>query len=191
MATVRSFPEGSADDPVRVDSKHYKVEFENDRVRVVRISYAPGERSVMHSHPESVAVFLTDAKTKFLPGRADRGHQHQSRVGDAHGRIHAFAGEHQQEGFRGNPSGTERLVSGICVDLKRAGQSMPALIVCCPFRDADSERKRCGGGTRGVAWRNPARQRRLHPDMLVDAKAHQTPMFRKVEFFHVRGLIMN
>jgi quercetin dioxygenase-like cupin family protein len=49
MATVRSFPEGSADDPVRVDSKHYKVEFENDRVRVVRISYAPGERSVMHS----------------------------------------------------------------------------------------------------------------------------------------------
>jgi quercetin dioxygenase-like cupin family protein len=65
MATVRSFPEGNAGDPVKVDSKHYKVEFENERIRVVRISYAPGERSVMHSHPESVAVFLTDAKTTF------------------------------------------------------------------------------------------------------------------------------
>lgn len=65
MATVRTFPQPSADDPVTVDPKHYRVEFENDRVRVVRISYEPGERSVMHSHPESVAIFLTDANAKF------------------------------------------------------------------------------------------------------------------------------
>ncbi len=65
MATVRSFPQANADDPVKVDSKHYKVEFENERIRVIRISYAPGERSVMHSHPESVGVFLTDADAKF------------------------------------------------------------------------------------------------------------------------------
>jgi quercetin dioxygenase-like cupin family protein len=45
--------------------KHYKVEFENERVRVVRIKYRPGEKSVMHSHPESIAVFLTDARAKF------------------------------------------------------------------------------------------------------------------------------
>jgi quercetin dioxygenase-like cupin family protein len=64
MATAR-IPQPSADDPVKVDSKHYKVEFENDRVRVLRIKYGPGEKSVMHSHPESIAVFLTDAHAKF------------------------------------------------------------------------------------------------------------------------------
>jgi quercetin dioxygenase-like cupin family protein len=64
MATVR-MPQPTADDPVKVDPKHYKVEFENDRVRVVRIKYGPGEKSVMHSHPESIAVFLTDAHAKF------------------------------------------------------------------------------------------------------------------------------
>jgi quercetin dioxygenase-like cupin family protein len=58
-------PQPTADDPVKVDPKHYKVEFENDRVRVLRIRYGAGEKSVMHSHPESIAVFLTDAHGKF------------------------------------------------------------------------------------------------------------------------------
>jgi quercetin dioxygenase-like cupin family protein len=64
MATAR-MPQATADDPVKIDPKHYKVEFENERVRVVRIKYGPGEKSVMHSHPQSIAVFLTDARTKF------------------------------------------------------------------------------------------------------------------------------
>jgi quercetin dioxygenase-like cupin family protein len=54
-----------AQDPIKVDAKHYKVEFENDKVRVLRITYGPHEKSVMHAHPPSVAVFLTDATTKF------------------------------------------------------------------------------------------------------------------------------
>ncbi|MDA2928102.1 cytoplasmic protein [Acidobacteria bacterium AH-259-G07] len=52
-------------DPVNVDPDHYKVEFENDRVRVLRISYGPREISVMHGHPASLAVFLTDQQVKF------------------------------------------------------------------------------------------------------------------------------
>ena len=64
MATAR-VPEPTADDPVQLDPRHYKVEFETDRVRVVRIKYGPREKSVMHSHPESVTVFLTDAHAKF------------------------------------------------------------------------------------------------------------------------------
>ena len=52
-------------DPVKVDSKHYTVEFENDDVRVIRIRYAPGEKSKMHGHPKSVAVFLTDCEGRF------------------------------------------------------------------------------------------------------------------------------
>ena len=54
-----------AQDAVTVDPKHYKVEMENDQVRVLRIHYGAGEKSVMHSHPASVAVFLTDGKVKF------------------------------------------------------------------------------------------------------------------------------
>ena len=54
-----------AQDPVKVAEKNYKVEFENDQVRVLRIKYAPGDKTPMHSHPNSVAVFLTDQKAKF------------------------------------------------------------------------------------------------------------------------------
>src|SRR5258706_1675183 len=58
-----------AQDPVKVDSKHYKVEFENARVRVLRIKYGPHEKSVMHRHPASVAYSVTDATGKFtFPG---------------------------------------------------------------------------------------------------------------------------
>lgn len=54
-----------AQDPTKVDSKHYKVVFENDSVRVLRITYGPHEKSVMHEHPNAVAVFLTDINTRF------------------------------------------------------------------------------------------------------------------------------
>jgi len=65
-----------AQDPVKVDPKHYKMEFENAQVRVLRIKYGPHEKSVMHEHPAGVAVFLTDQHTKFtLPdGKTEEGH---------------------------------------------------------------------------------------------------------------------
>lgn len=34
-------------------------------VRILRITYGPGEKSPMHSHPDGVQVFLTDAHAKF------------------------------------------------------------------------------------------------------------------------------
>lgn len=54
-----------AQDPVKVDSKHYKVEQENSQVRVLRIHYGAHEKSVMHAHPASVAVFLGDGDVRF------------------------------------------------------------------------------------------------------------------------------
>ena len=50
-------------DPTVVDANHYTVEAENDRARVVRIRYGPGEESTMHYHPDVVGVFLTDQHT--------------------------------------------------------------------------------------------------------------------------------
>jgi len=55
----------SSEDSVKVDPKHYRVEFQNDHVRVLRIKYGPNEKSVMHAHPANVAVFLTDGSSKF------------------------------------------------------------------------------------------------------------------------------
>lgn len=52
-------------DPVVVDPDHYTAEFENDKVRILRIKYGAGEASVMHYHPESVAVFLTDHQVEM------------------------------------------------------------------------------------------------------------------------------
>ena len=56
-------------DAVKVDPKHYKVELENAQVRVLRAHYGPHEKSVMHSHPAAVVVYLSDGKTRFTyPG---------------------------------------------------------------------------------------------------------------------------
>ena len=72
-------PAVMAQDPVKVDPQHYKVEFENAQVRVLRVTYGPHEKSVMHEHPAGVVVFLTeqqgkftypDAKTEELSGKA-------------------------------------------------------------------------------------------------------------------------
>src|SRR5947209_12896011 len=52
----------SAQDAAKVDPKHYTVVSENDQVRILKVHYGPHEKSVMHSHPASVAVFLTDTK---------------------------------------------------------------------------------------------------------------------------------
>jgi len=52
-------------DPVTVDPNHYTVEFENDRVRVLRVHYNPGEKSTMHGHPDCVLVMLADGGARF------------------------------------------------------------------------------------------------------------------------------
>jgi quercetin dioxygenase-like cupin family protein len=65
-----------AQDAVAADPAHYTVEFENERVRVLRVVYGPGEKSVMHQHADSVAVYLTDGHLRItLPdGRTGEPH---------------------------------------------------------------------------------------------------------------------
>lgn len=59
----------TAQDPVKIDSAHYKVLFENDTVRVLKIAYAPGSKSTMHQHPDSIVVPLAASHVRFhLPG---------------------------------------------------------------------------------------------------------------------------
>ena len=54
-------------DATLVDAEHHVIEFENDRVRVVRMTYPAGETSPVHDHPPGFAVFLTDADLKNIP----------------------------------------------------------------------------------------------------------------------------
>lgn len=49
-----------AEDAIIADPKHYTVEFENDKIRVIRIKYGPREKSVMHTHGPNLAIYLTD-----------------------------------------------------------------------------------------------------------------------------------
>ena len=58
-------PAARAQDAVKADPAHYKVVLDNPSVRVLKIHYAPGEKSVMHQHPDSIVVPLVDSKVKF------------------------------------------------------------------------------------------------------------------------------
>jgi quercetin dioxygenase-like cupin family protein len=54
-----------AQDPTKVEPKHYKLHFENDRVQVVDVHYGPHEKSEMHEHPAGVVVNITAGHLKF------------------------------------------------------------------------------------------------------------------------------
>jgi quercetin dioxygenase-like cupin family protein len=53
-------------DPVKVDPKHYKVEMENDQVRVLRVKFGAGEGAPLHEHQlNRVLVLLTDQNIRI------------------------------------------------------------------------------------------------------------------------------
>jgi quercetin dioxygenase-like cupin family protein len=55
----------SALDPIKVDPKRYKVELENDQVRVFRVRYEPHDQGVTHEHTlNRVVTFITDGNMK-------------------------------------------------------------------------------------------------------------------------------
>jgi quercetin dioxygenase-like cupin family protein len=54
-----------AQDPTKVESKHYKLAFENESVQVVDVHYGPHEKSGMHDHPGGVVVVLTAGHLRF------------------------------------------------------------------------------------------------------------------------------
>ena len=56
-----SAPMSDVPHAAEADSDHYTVEFENDVARLVRVTYGPGESSVMHWHPAHCVVYVTDA----------------------------------------------------------------------------------------------------------------------------------
>ena len=56
----------TAQDPTKVEPKHYKLQFENERVQVVSVHYGPHEKSEMHDHPGGVSVSVTGGHLRFI-----------------------------------------------------------------------------------------------------------------------------
>lgn len=54
-----------AQDPTKVEPKHYKLAFENEHVQVVSVHYGPHEKSGLHDHPGGVVVSVTEGHLRF------------------------------------------------------------------------------------------------------------------------------
>ncbi len=70
-------------DPLKVDPKHYHLEFENDQVRVLRVTIGGHESAPMHEHAlNRVSIYLTDQdfKATTKEGKSDTAHH---KAGDA------------------------------------------------------------------------------------------------------------
>ena len=104
-------PFALAADATRLDPDHYQVEFENEHVRVLRIRYGPGEKSVMHEHPAGVAVLLTEQNARM---HAPDGTSEDDR-GPAGAARWLDAGRHLPENLSDGP------LEVVLVELKKAG----------------------------------------------------------------------
>lgn len=58
----------NADDPTVTDPDHYRVVFENDRVRVLEYTDTPGAMTHPHSHPDSVMITLSGFRRRVFTG---------------------------------------------------------------------------------------------------------------------------
>jgi quercetin dioxygenase-like cupin family protein len=59
-------------DPVETNPDHYKVVFENDRVRVLEYTDQPGDRTTPHEHPDSVMHTLSSFRRRLQSGDLQR-----------------------------------------------------------------------------------------------------------------------
>jgi quercetin dioxygenase-like cupin family protein len=59
-------------DPVATNPDHYHVIFENDRVRVLEYTDAPGDRTTPHAHPDSVMYTLSTFQRRLHAGDSHR-----------------------------------------------------------------------------------------------------------------------
>lgn len=113
-----------AQDPVAVSPTHYKVEFESEHVRVLRSSGPGRARTPMHSHPENVVVYLTDADVRVIGPDGVSKDSHRKR-GDA-----IWNGEQKHE--RVNLS--DKPYELIQIELKGAGERSAPLGALDPVK---------------------------------------------------------
>ncbi len=87
-------------DPVKIDKKHYKVEFENEQVRVVRAKFGAKEIAPMHEHLlNRVVTYITDQDMNVTS--ADGKVEHvQHKAGDV---SWGMPNKHKEENLSSKP----------------------------------------------------------------------------------------
>jgi quercetin dioxygenase-like cupin family protein len=131
-----------AQDAVKVDPAHYKVVLENASVRVLRIGYAPGAKSSMHQHPDSIVVPLTAAKVRFtLPD----GKSEDTELANESA-MYSPAGTHNPANVGTGP------VDALLIEFKTAAPGKAALPASRPGIDV----KVLAEGPRATAYRSTA-----------------------------------
>lgn len=58
---------GFAADPLKVGPDVYRLLFENERVRVLEVTFKPGTKIAMHSHPDHLAYVVTGGVLRLAP----------------------------------------------------------------------------------------------------------------------------
>lgn len=87
-------------DPLEIDPKHYKIEFENDQVRVFRVKIGPHAATPMHEHTlKRIVAYLTDANMR-ITGADGRVENQQHKAGDVVWGEHA---KHKEENLSDKP----------------------------------------------------------------------------------------
>ena len=128
-----------AQDPVKVDATHYKVLIDNATVRVLKIDYAPKDKSPMHQHPEAIVVPLSASKVLF--GLPDGKSQEQAMESEA--AMYMPAGAHRPTNI-----GSTR-VDAILVEFKGAAPGKAIL----PASRPGIAMKAIAEGARATAYR--------------------------------------
>lgn len=59
-------------DPAATNPDHYRVLFENDRVRVLEYLDRPGDRTTPHAHPDSVMYTLSSFRRRLAAHGQER-----------------------------------------------------------------------------------------------------------------------
>ena len=128
-----------AQDPVKVDAQHYKVVFENTSIRLLKISYPPGGKSVMHQHPESIVIPLSASKVRF---NMEGGKSEEADMA-SESAMYSAAGTHNPENIGTGP------VDALLIEFK---SEKPGTATLPSTRD-NLTMKVLAEGARGVAYR--------------------------------------
>ena len=108
---------GFAQDPVKVSPKHYRVVIDNAQVRVLHVTAGPGEKTVMHEHPDNITVLLTDGSITFTDADG-KSQTVATKVGQA-----LWSGPQKHSGANASASALEAIV----VELK--GSAPPKAVL--------------------------------------------------------------
>ncbi|MBI4461054.1 MAG: hypothetical protein HY648_13485 [Acidobacteria bacterium] len=99
-----------AQDPAKVDPQEYKVELENDYVRVMRVARAPLSKAPMHEHPGPYLVIALNDSRQTVTGPDGKAQVVARKAGEV-----AFynPSKHEEENFENTPG------KAIIIELKR------------------------------------------------------------------------